>query len=143
MALALDFSWIFFGHHKLLGFEDQYDFKMSMIFSSQNSNIVHQIESLSLNTRHGLRFVHLPCLHPFAFRHLTKELWFCIPEHFSVYLTMLCSLYVIFNSFHQRITTSSIRFKKTKNTSFRFMKVVKATIKTCNGNVMRISNNKK
>ena len=55
------------GHHKLLGFVDQYVFKMSMTCFFTRFNVISKLqysfESPSLNTRQDEGLSTLPCLH--------------------------------------------------------------------------------
>jgi len=59
------FFFEFFYHHDLLGYVEQYLFKMFMnFFSSQDSKLVYNYESLSLNIRQGSGDVHFTALAP-------------------------------------------------------------------------------
>lgn len=60
----VDFSWIIFCQHKLLGCIDQRGFQMFMIFPPQNSKLVYSLKSLSLKPMQCDGSGTWLCLHP-------------------------------------------------------------------------------
>ena len=85
----VDFSWNCFCHHKSLGFVDQYVFfNVYDCFSSQNSKLVYNFKSLSLNTRQGSGAIHITMLAPnFKTFNVMKSMFKTIFNHVLLSIT--------------------------------------------------------